>query len=175
MWRFYWRLVKRTPLLLWRALTGMDKVTGALALAFGAVGLSTWQQWLPWWSPFVAFGVILLYGFLRENYEEYLTVERERDQLQDEKEVLEEQAATEEQRAALKELLAEAMREGEELLRSDPSIEQAEEWINKVGGVLQIAFLDTSEAQVFYSDEGLPPLYYTDPVLRHVQSPAQKW
>jgi hypothetical protein len=72
---FYWRLVKRTPRLLWRALTGLDTVTGLLTLAFGAVGVGAWQQLLPWWSPFVAFAVILFYGFLRENYEEYLQVQ----------------------------------------------------------------------------------------------------
>jgi hypothetical protein len=68
MLRFYWRLVKRTPVLLWRALTGLDTITGALALAIGAVGLSAWQRLLPWWSPFAALGVILFYGFLREIY-----------------------------------------------------------------------------------------------------------
>jgi hypothetical protein len=81
--RFYWRLVKRTPVLLWRAVTGLDKIIGALVLVFGAVGLSAWQQLLPWWSPFVAFGTILFYGFLRENYEEYAAVESERDGLQE--------------------------------------------------------------------------------------------
>ena len=175
MLRFYWRLVKRTPVLLWRSLTGLDKVTGVLALVFGAVGLSAWQQLLPWWSPFVAFGVILLYGFLRENYEEYLTVERERDRLRNEKQTLEEQAASEEQRAALKEVLAEAMREGEKLLKSSPTTEEAEKWVTKIRNLLLLAFLDTSEAELFVSDEGLPPLVYGDPVIRFAQSPEQKW
>jgi hypothetical protein len=91
--RFYWRLVKRTPVLLWRALTGLDTITGALALVFGAVGLSAWQQLLPWWSPFVAFGIILFYGFLRENYEAYLAVEGERDTLKKDVETEEKRAA----------------------------------------------------------------------------------
>lgn len=82
MLRFYWRWTKCTPLLLWRSLTGLDKVTGVLTLAFSAVGISAWQQWLPWWSPFAAFGALLLYGFLRENYEEYLKVEKDRDKTQ---------------------------------------------------------------------------------------------
>ena len=93
MLRFYWRLVKRTPRLLWRSLTGLDKVTGALTLAFSVVGIGAWQLLLPWWSPFAAFGVVLFYGFLKENYEEYLTVEQERDQLQSEKETEEKRAA----------------------------------------------------------------------------------
>ncbi len=42
----------------------------------------------------MAFGVILFYGFLRENYEEYLEVDTERDELLEGKE-------TEEQRAAI--------------------------------------------------------------------------
>jgi hypothetical protein len=168
MWHFYWRLIKRTPVLLWHALTGLDKITGALVLALGAVGVSAWQQLLPWWSPFVAFGVILLYGFLRENYEEYRAIERERDKLRDEKE-------TEDQRAALKEVLAEAMREGQKLLRSSPSVEQAQEWVTKIRNLLLLAFLDTGEAELFLSDDGLPPLDYNEPLQRVVQTDEQKW
>jgi hypothetical protein len=123
----------------------------------------------------VAFAVILLYGFLRENYEEHLAVERQRDRLQDEKEALEEQAATEEQRAAMKEVLAEAMREGQKLLRSSPNVEETEEWATKVRDLLLRAFLDTSEAELFLSNEGLPPLDYADPVMQHVQSDVHKW
>jgi hypothetical protein len=86
-------LVKRTPLLLWRTLTGLDKVTGVLTLAFSAVGIGAWQQLLPWWSPFVAFGGLLFYGFLRENYEEHLKVEKDRNKLQCEQETKEKRAA----------------------------------------------------------------------------------
>jgi hypothetical protein len=93
MLRFYWRLVKRTPVLLWRALTGLDTITGALALAIGAVDLSAWQRLLPWWSPFAALGVILFYGFLREIYESYLVVEGERDALKKDVETKEKRAA----------------------------------------------------------------------------------
>jgi cyanate permease len=53
----------------------LDKVAGALTLVFAAVGVGAWQQLLPWWAPFAAFAIILFYGFLRENYEEYLRVE----------------------------------------------------------------------------------------------------
>jgi hypothetical protein len=106
--RFYWRLVKRTPLLLWRALTGLDKVIGALTLAFGVVGLGAWQQLLPWWLPFVAFGVLLYYGFLRENYEEYLAVEGERD-------TLKESVETDEKRAVIGEGLQQLYGQGAEL------------------------------------------------------------
>jgi len=91
--RFYWRLVKRTPLLLWRSLTGLDTITGALTIVFGVVGIGAWQQLLPWWVPFAAFGAILFYGFLRENYEEYLAVEGERDTLKEERETEEKRAA----------------------------------------------------------------------------------
>ncbi len=108
MLRFYWRLGKRTPVLLWRALTGLDTVTGALALVLGAVGLSAWQQLLPWWSPFVAFGAILFYGFLRANYEEYLAVEGERNTLKQGQE-------TKEKRAAVGQSLQWLYREGAEL------------------------------------------------------------
>jgi hypothetical protein len=59
----------------------MDAWLGMLALVFAAVGFSTWQDFLPWWTPYVAFGAILFYGFLRENYEEFSVVEGERNAL----------------------------------------------------------------------------------------------
>jgi len=106
--RFYWRLIKRTPVFFWRALTGLDKVAGALALLFGAIGIGAWSQLLPLWTPFAAYGVILLYSFLRANYEEYIAVEGERD-------ALIERLETAERRKALNDLLGDALKEGRSL------------------------------------------------------------
>lgn len=92
MLRFYWQLVKRTPALLWHSLKGLDKVTGALTLLFGAVGFGAWQDALPAWTPFAAFGVVLLYGFLRANYEDYLAIEHERNTLKERQETREKRA-----------------------------------------------------------------------------------
>jgi len=121
MWSYYWKIARRTPRLLLHALRELDAGIGMLTLVFAAVGIGAWQDLLPWWTPYAAFAVLLFYGFLRENYEEYLVVEGERNELQGEKE-------TEEQRAALKEVLAEAVREGRQLLDSNPSKEDAGEW-----------------------------------------------
>jgi len=79
-----------------------------MTLAFSAVGIGTWQQLFPTWSPFAAFGIILLYGFLRANYEGYLAVEGERDTLL-------EGAETEEKRAAIGQGLQQLYNEGAEL------------------------------------------------------------
>jgi hypothetical protein len=93
MWGFYWRIVRRTPRLLLRALRELDTWIGMLTLVFAAVGLGAWRDLLPWWAPYAAFGVLLLYGFLRENYETYLAVEGERNILKKEAESNEERAA----------------------------------------------------------------------------------
>jgi hypothetical protein len=137
--RFYWRLVKRTPVLLWHALTGLDTIIGVLALAFGAVGLSTWQQLLPWWSPFAAFGAILIYGFLRANYEEHLAVEEERDDLKRQLAAKEERATIE---AALQRLYGEGAALRAEMRNStDVSLigalqERFDRWQEDVGNYL---------------------------------------
>lgn len=93
MWRFYGRVLLRIPSLLLEALKRLDAGVGMLTLVFGAVGFVTWQQLLPWWSPFVAFGAILFYGFLSANYEEYANVDRERGRLQTENDEFGERAS----------------------------------------------------------------------------------
>jgi hypothetical protein len=175
MWRFYWRLVKRTPPLLWRALTGLDKVTGALALAFGAVGLSAWQQLLPWWSPFVAFGIIMLYGFLRENYEEYRVVEREWDDAKRQGNKFEQRLEEKAKRKAVNDFLGNALEEGLSLKQGrmypfeseNQNLEEIEigdeyqarydeevrTWVDRTYNLINDAF-GKAEAQRFISNEG---------------------
>lgn len=79
-----------------------------MTLALSAIGIGTWQQLFPAWSPFAAFGIILLYGFLRANYEEYLAVEGERDALL-------EGVETEAKRAAIGKRLSALYHEGVDL------------------------------------------------------------
>ncbi len=134
-------------MLLWRSLTGLDKVTGALTLAFGAFGIGAWQQLLPWWSPFAAFGVILFYGFLRENYEGYSRVEGERDKLRNGR-------TTSDRRVALKDALGTASERGQQLHASDPSVEDAERWVNDTAGLIEAA-LGKGEVHLFVSGVGI--------------------
>jgi hypothetical protein len=70
MWRFYGRVVRRTPKVFLQSLRRMDTGSGVLTLIFVGAGFATWQQILPFWAPYAAFGVILLYGFLQATYEE---------------------------------------------------------------------------------------------------------
>jgi hypothetical protein len=67
---FYWRVVRRTPLVFVQSLLRLDAGSSVLTIIFAAVGVATWQQHLPSWVPYAAFGVILVYGFLQATYEE---------------------------------------------------------------------------------------------------------
>jgi hypothetical protein len=93
----------------------LDTTTGALPLAFGAVGLSAWQRLRSWWSPFAALGVILFYGLLSENYESYLAVEGERDALKKDVETNEKRAAV---GAGLQQLYNRGLALGAEVMNS---------------------------------------------------------
>ncbi len=163
---FWWDILKRT----WRLLLGLYKRADLVGgfLTWLGLGVATWLEFIPLRVWLIGGGVLLLYAIMAAIYEKFREIEAE-------KEELEKQAATEDQRAALKEFLAEALREGEDLLRSNPSNEEAEAWAEKIGRLLSLAFLNTGEAQLFYSDEGLPPLDYAEPLRQHLQTPAQKW
>ena len=145
MLRFYWRLVKCTPSLLWRSITEMDKIVGALSLTFAAVGFVTWQEVLPWWSPFAAFALILFYGFLRTNYEEYLVVEGERNQLRETQE-------TPRKRIAAKDLLAKAAEKGETLADVGVYPHERKLWVENTYELIEAAF-GKSEARHFITDD----------------------
>jgi hypothetical protein len=147
--RFYWRIVRRTPHLLLRALRDLDTGIGMLALIFAAVGLSTWRDLLPWWAPYAAFGVILLYGFLRENYEEFSAVEDERDKLQ-------RQSTTSRKRRATLDLLGRYHAKGQKLFRSHPRVEEipqvtvgeVSEWGKEVYSLVRAAY-GFGQAEIF--------------------------
>lgn len=151
MLRFYWRIVRRTPRLLLRALRDLDTGIGILALIFAAVGLSTWQDLLPWWAPYGAFGVILLYGFLRENYEEFSAVEDERGKLQ-------RQLTTSRKRRATLDLLGRYHAKGRKLVRSHPRVEEIPQvaagevsgWSEGVYRLIRAAY-GFGQAEVFLS------------------------
>lgn len=132
-------------MLLWRSLAGLDKVTGAMTLAFSAIGIGAWQQLLPWWLPFVAFGFLLFYGFLKSNYEEYLVVEGERNWL------LEGRANTE-KRIAVKNLLAEAADQAEALKSPVTDPQDIMAWVQNTHDLIEAAF-DKGAARSFISDK----------------------
>lgn len=86
-------MLKRTPKLLWQSLTEADKIVGALTFAAVAFGFGAVREWLPWWAPLATLAVLLLYGFLKENYEEYSKADTERANLQKGVETAEKRAA----------------------------------------------------------------------------------
>jgi len=70
MWHFYGRVVRRTLPVFVQSLLRLDAGSSVLTILFAAVGVVTWQQHLPLWVPYAAFGGILVYGFLQATYEE---------------------------------------------------------------------------------------------------------
>ncbi len=98
---------------------------------------------------------------MKANYEAFQKIQTEKDELK-------KQLATDEQRAALKEVLAEAIREGRQLRDSNPSKEDAGKWGGKIKALLLAAFVDSSEAEVFVSNQGLLPIYGDE-------TEAQRW
>lgn len=143
MLRFYWRLVKLTPLVLVQAFKRFDLFASALAALLALVGFSAWQQFLPWWVPLVAFLFLLLYGFLRANYEEFQKVENKKEQL-------ESKVATDEKRASVKDLLGTAYANGSYLVNNEGDIEG---WVATTRNLIEAAF-SKSEAQLFLSNRG---------------------
>jgi hypothetical protein len=112
MWHFYWRSIRRIPSLAVEAVKRIDTFVGLLTICvwvfIGGTVAGAWWQSLPWQVPVVAFIAFLIYGFLRAVYQEYATVENERDSLRQERE-------TEEERAAILLTLHRHYREGEAL------------------------------------------------------------
>lgn len=73
----------RTLVVLWQSVARLDKGAGMLAIAFAGVGLGAWSDYFPWWMPYAAFGILLLIGFLRANYEELQEVAGTKKELED--------------------------------------------------------------------------------------------
>jgi hypothetical protein len=93
--RYCGRMAWRTPVVLVLSIARLDKGIGMLSLTFAGVGIGTWQEYLPWWAPYVAFGVILLYGFLRASYEDLSKLQGVNTGLQNRVTALEKQPRTE--------------------------------------------------------------------------------
>lgn len=74
----------RTLVVLWQSIARLDKGSGVLSLVLAGVGLGTWSTFLPWWTPWAAFGILLLIGFLRANYEELQELASDNKELEDE-------------------------------------------------------------------------------------------
>jgi hypothetical protein len=173
--RFYLHALRQLPTILGKAwifyitlITSIGSTLGYFGIKRVTALVGWWQGLSPVWGAIVPVALVCVALFLVAVHRQFQEVERERDKLLSEKE-------TEEQRAALKEFLAEVMREGEVLIRSNPSVEEAEKWVTKIRNLLLCAFLDTSEAELFLSDEGLSPLNYHEPLQPYVQTDAQKW
>ena len=100
------------PSIALEAVKRIDTAIGVLSIIIwvfigGTLARAWWQQ-LPWRVPAVAFIAFLVYGFLRAVYQEHSVVERDRNQLRDEKE-------TKEKRDAIGQRLADLYYEGAEL------------------------------------------------------------
>jgi hypothetical protein len=70
MWAFYRRVLWRTFPVLLQSFKRLDTSTYVLSVIFAAVGVASWQDYLPWWGPYAAFGAMLFLGFLQATYEE---------------------------------------------------------------------------------------------------------
>jgi hypothetical protein len=114
----------------------------------------TWVAFSRWWAlvPLGFLVILFIYGLMQANFEAFQKIESE-------KEALEKQIATEEQHSALKEVLAEAIREGRKLRESNPTDKEAGAWGGKIKALLVDAFTDSSEAELFVSDQGLLPIW----------------
>jgi hypothetical protein len=73
----------KTPVVLFQSIVRLDKILGVLGLAFLGVGVGTWSQYFPWYAPYIAFGVLVLYGFLRANYEDLERLREDKNQAED--------------------------------------------------------------------------------------------
>lgn len=74
MLRFYGKLLRRTPTLLWESAKKWDAVAGVATLCL--LGLGVTIEEVPWWVVFAPIGLLFLYGMLKSNYEEFRGLER---------------------------------------------------------------------------------------------------
>lgn len=84
---------------------------------------------------------------MKATSDEYLEVERERDQLQREK-------TTNEKRIALKDALGNASEEGQRLHANNPTVEAAEKWANDTADLIGAA-LGKGEVHLFANAPGI--------------------
>ena len=147
------RLVKRSLPLSWDALKQGDAIAGVLTSVFGVAGLSWVLQFIPWWVPVGAFGLLFLYGLLKANFEQFQQIERKLDEERRANEALKEKLTTTERRKALKKALSSAADEGERLHIAMPTVEQAEAWAGRVRLMIALA-LDTGEMRLFDREYG---------------------
>ncbi len=104
MWRFYGRLARRLPDLLWGSASLLEKITGVVSLCLSVVGVTAWWPFSPLWALLPIF-LFLLYGLMKANYEAFQKIKAEKD-------ALEKQIETDEKRAAIGEGLADLYYEG---------------------------------------------------------------
>src|SRR5215210_2097708 len=66
--RFYWKLLRRTPFLLWESAKKWDTVAGIATLCLLEFGVRV--AWMPWWLVFLQIVLLFLYGLMKANQEE---------------------------------------------------------------------------------------------------------
>ena len=177
---------------MWQTLKQGDTIASILTSALGITGLSWALQFIPWWVPVSALGILFLYGLLRANYEAFREGE-------DAKQELEAKLATAEKRKAVNDLLGGALEEGLSLKQGrmyaleseNQNLEEIEigdeyqatydnevrAWVDRTYQLINDAF-GKAEAQRFVSNEG-----YTDedlfgrelPSFVHLRSTERKY
>lgn len=103
MLRFYWKLLRRTPILLWKSAKQWDAIAGIVSLCL--LGLRVSVEWLPWWVIVAPIGILFLYGLIKANYETFQEIEAD-------KAAMKKNLAGITKRKAVKDLLGNAVDEG---------------------------------------------------------------
>lgn len=160
MLRYYWGLIRRAPMLVWEAskvwttLTAVATLYLALSPELASWGLGVFGAISPLWA-LVPVGFLFLFGLLRASYEEFQDTDKKASEL-------EKTVATASKRKTVKDLLAEAVDEGNELrgvydrkrreirIGHHPGIE---DWVHRSHDLVEAAF-DKGEARHFLSGEG---------------------
>jgi hypothetical protein len=105
-----------------------------------------WGDLSPWWGAILPVLVVAVVLFLLAVHKRFEEVEKERDKLREGK-------TTRDKRAALKDALATLDERGHEVYTGNPSVEEAEKWVNDAGRLIYDA-LGNGEARLFMSDAG---------------------
>src|SRR5215210_2194937 len=76
--RFYWKLLRRTPFLLWESAKKWNTVAGIATLCL--LGFGVRVAWMPWWLVFLPIVLLFLYGLMKANHEEFRKIEQGRNE-----------------------------------------------------------------------------------------------
>lgn len=146
MLRFYWSLAKRTPGIIWESADKWDKLRGIAAACSAGVGVSF--DWISWWLALIPFALVLIYGLMKINYNDFIEeqdkLKGERDEIAEERnkalareEALKERLDYDRKRAAVNNLLGRAYRQGTFLDHSDTG--KVAQWIDDTETLIEAA------------------------------------